>query len=81
MTKWQFTAVSFGRTIASHRALYKDLLGAMAKAAGLQANGGYARVAECQQNLVRGKITNKGCVPDCFFVPSSVNGSLAATGI
>ena len=81
MTKWQFMAVSFGSMLASHWALYKDLLGAMAKAAGLQANGGYARVADCQRNLVRGKITNKGCVPDCFFVPSSVNGSLAATGI
>ena len=73
--------VRFGRTIASHWALLKEFLGAMVKAAGLEANGGYARVAECQRNLVRGKITNKGCVPDCFFVPSSVNGSLAATGI
>ena len=81
MTKLQFMVVSFGSMLASHCALYKDLLGAMAKAAGVQAKGGYARVAECQRNLVRGKITDKECVPDCFFVPSSVNGSLAATGI
>ena len=73
--------VRFGPTIASYKALQEDLLEAMGKAAGLQANGGYARVAECQRNLVRGKITNEGCVPDCFFVPSSVNGSLAATSI
>ena len=47
MTKWQFMAVSFGSMLASHWALYKDLLGAMGKAAGLQASDAEVNLVSC----------------------------------
>ena len=49
MTKWQFAAavVRFGRTIASHWALLKEFLGAMVKAAGLQASDAEVNLVSC----------------------------------
>ena len=48
------------------------------RAAGVEANGDYARNRGCQPKMVSGKISIKGSVPDYFFVSASSNGYLVA---